>query len=75
MEIITLRVNESVFDKFSWLMSHFAENEIAIVNEIDATKLPQNSFDYISESQMKELEQISKNYKNGKRDDFVEYII
>lgn len=75
METITLKVNESVFDKFQWLMSHFSKNEIEVVNEVDVLKLSLNDFDYVSDTKMTELNQISKDYKSGNKDDFEEYVI
>jgi hypothetical protein len=36
---MTLKVDDSVFDKFQWLMSLFSSKEIEIVNEIDISKL------------------------------------
>ena len=75
METITLRVNDNVYDKFKWLMSHFSKNEIEVVNEIDTSKLSIKDFDYISDKKMSELKQISKDYKNGKKDDFEEYTL
>lgn len=73
MQTITLQVNESVYDKFQWLISHFSKNEIAIVNEIDTTKLLSQDFDYISLEKMGELKEISQEYKKGNRGDFEEY--
>ena len=52
MQTVTLKVDDSVFDKFQWLISHFSKNEIDIVNEIDATKLSLKDFDYISDEEM-----------------------
>jgi mRNA-degrading endonuclease RelE of RelBE toxin-antitoxin system len=67
VETITLKVNDSVFDKFQWLLSHFSKNEIDVVNAIDCSKLSLQDFDYISIEKMNELKQISSNYKNGER--------
>lgn len=75
METITLRVNESISDKFQWFLSHFSTSEVEIIKPIDVTKLSKDDFDYISESEMEELQKISNDYKNGKRDDFEEYLI
>ena len=75
MQTVTLKVDDSVFDKFQWLISHFSKNEIDIVNEIDATKLPLKDFDYISDEEMLKLKQISSDYKNDKKDDFEEYVV
>jgi len=75
MQTVTLNIDDSVFDKFQWLISHFSKNEIDIVNEIDALKLPIQDFDYISHEQMSELTKISSKYKNGNKDDFEEYIL
>ena len=52
MQIVTLKVEDSVFDKFQWLISHFLKNEIDIVNEIDCLKLKADDFDYISDAQL-----------------------
>ena len=73
METITLKVNDSVFDKFQWLISHFSKNEIEVVNEIDVSKLSIKDFDYISDEKMNKLKQASEDYKNGNKDDFDEY--
>ena len=75
METITLKVDDGIFEKFQWLMSHFSNDEVNIVNEIDVTKFPKNNFDFISYEKMEELNQISNDYKNGNKDDFEEYII
>ena len=75
MQTVTLKVDDSVFDKFQWLISHFSKNEIDIVNEIDATKLSLKDFDYISDEEMLKLKQISLDYKNDKKDDFEEYVV
>jgi hypothetical protein len=75
MQTVTLKVDDSVFDKFKWLISHFSKNEIDIVNEIDATKLSLKDFDYISDEEMLKLKQISSDYKNDKKDDFEEYVV
>ena len=75
MQTVTLKVDDSVFDKFQWLISHFSKNEIDIVNEIDATKLSLKNFDYISDEEMLKLKQISLDYKNDKKDDFEEYVV
>ncbi len=75
MQTVTLKVDDSVFDKFKWLISHFSKNEIDIVNEIDATKLSLKNFDYISDEEMLKLKQISLDYKNDKKDDFEEYVV
>lgn len=73
METITLKINESVFDKFQWLLSHFSKNEIDIVNEIDTAKLSIKDFDYVSNETLSALKMASNDFKNGKRDDFAEY--
>ena len=75
MQTVTLKVDDSIFDKFKWLISHFSKNEIDIVNEIDATKLSLKDFDYISDEEMLKLKQISSDYKNDKKDDFEEYVV
>jgi len=75
MHTVTLMVNESVFDKFQWLISQFSKKDIVIVDEIDPTKLPINHFDYISKEEMSEINQCVEDYKNGKRDDYVEYVV
>ena len=75
MQTVTLKVDDSVFDKFKWLISHLSKNEIDIVNEIDATKLSLKDFDYISDEEMLKLKQISSDYKNDKKDDFEEYVV
>ena len=75
MQTVTLKVDDSVFDKFQWLISHFSKNEIDIVNEIDATKLSLKDFDYISDEEMLKLKQISSDYKNDKKNDFEEYVV
>ena len=75
MQTVTLKVDDSVFDKFKWLISHFSKNEIDIVNEIDATKLSLKDFDYISDEEMLKLKQVSSDYKNDKKDDFEEYVV
>ncbi len=73
METITLKINESVFDKFQWLISHFSKNEIDIVNEIDVAKLSMKDFDYLSNETLSALKIASNDFKNGQREDFVEY--
>jgi len=73
METITLKINESVFDKFQWLISHFSKNEIDIVNEIDVAKLSMKDFDYLSSETLSALKTTSNDFKNGKREDFTEY--
>ncbi len=75
MHTVTLMVNESVFDKFQWLISQFSKKDIVIIDEIDPTKLPINHFDYISKEDMREINQSVEDYKNGKRDDYVEYLV
>lgn len=75
METITLKINESVFDKFQWLLSHFSKNEIDIVNEIDTAKLSTKDFDYVSNETLSALKTVSNDFKNGKRDDFAEYAL
>jgi len=32
---ITLKIDDSIFDKFKCLINHFSKNEVSIVNEID----------------------------------------
>ncbi|RBQ31097.1 hypothetical protein CRU92_09315 [Arcobacter sp. FW59] len=73
MKTITLKVDDSVFDKFHWLISHFSKNEVSIVNEIDVTKLDKKDFDYISKDDLDNLTKISTMYKNGDKKDFEEY--
>jgi len=75
METITLKVNDGIFDKFQWLISHFSKDEVNIVNEIDVSKFPHSDFDYISAQKMNELNQISDEYKSGNKDDFEEYVV
>ncbi len=75
MQTLTLKVNDSVFDKFKWLLSHFSKNEIEIVNEIDASKLSTDDFDYISEEELETFKKSASAYKNGKTDDFEEYSV
>lgn len=73
METITLKINESVFDKFQWLLSHFSKNEIDIVNEIDTAKLSTKDFDYVSNETLSELKTVSNDFKNGKRGYFFSF--
>ena len=68
MKTIKLNIDDSIFDKFQWLISHFSEDEINIIIE-------DNDFDYISKEKLKQLKQISENYKNGIKDDFEEYVV
>jgi len=35
MQTVTLNIDDSIFDKFRWLVSHFSNHEISIVNEIE----------------------------------------
>lgn len=45
METITLRVNESIYDKFQWFLSHFSTSEVEIIKPIDVTKLSKDDFE------------------------------
>ena len=74
MEIITLKVNDSVADKFRWLLGHFSKEEIDVVGNIDTTALSPTDFDYISDEQMSSLKNIANDYKQGSRGDFEEYV-
>lgn len=38
MQTITLQVDEKVSDKFLWLLNHFAQNEIKIINSTPEIK-------------------------------------
>ncbi|KIM07926.1 MAG: hypothetical protein KU38_10270 [Sulfurovum sp. FS08-3] len=67
MPTITLQVNDNVYEKFQWLLSHFHKDEIDIMHP------SKEEFDYISDEKMQELKNISNNYKSGKKDEFVEY--
>ena len=62
---MTLEINDNVFDKFKWLLSHFSNNEVKIIKEFD--------FDEIDDIKLEELKRISQDYKSGKREDFVKY--
>ena len=73
MQTITLKVHDTIFDKFQWLLKHFSPSEISIVNDIDSTKLTPNDFDYLSSEEIEELKSISQEYKMGEKDDFEEY--
>ncbi len=75
METITLRINESISDKFQWFLSHFSNSEVEVIRSIDVTKLSKDDFDYISEAEMNALKKISTDYKNGNKDEFEEYLI
>ena len=74
MKTITLKVDDSVFDKFHSLISQFSKNDITIVNEIDTTILNVKDFDYISNEELESLKDISKSFKSGNKEDFKEYI-
>jgi len=73
MQTITLQIENSIFDKFSWLLKHFSKNEIKIVNDIDLKKLSHDDFDFISENKLAEMKESTQNYKSGNQDDFEEY--
>ena len=73
MKTVTLEINETIFDKFRWLLGHFSADEIKIVTKFDSYQ--SDDFDYISEQTLKELKQSSLEYRNGNRDDFEEYIV
>jgi len=75
MQTVTLQINDNVFDKFQWLISHFSKNEIDIVNTVDTTHLSLNDFDYISNEQMLDIQKSSTEYKNGNKKDFEEYVV
>lgn len=64
--MITLRVDDSIADKFRWLIGQFSPDEVKIVK---------NDFDYISTDKLDELKKLSDAYKDGVRDDFEEYVV
>lgn len=33
MQIVTLQVEDSIYEKFSWLLNHFSKNEVKILEE------------------------------------------
>ncbi|CAA6810932.1 MAG: Unknown protein [uncultured Campylobacterales bacterium] len=63
MKTITIKIEDTIYDKFKWLLSHFTKDEAYIVED----------FDYISKEDIHKLEKISNEYKNGNRNDFEEY--
>lgn len=105
MQTITLNVNDTVYDKFQWFLSHFSKNELYIIeqkNTIDndieqishfdedfktilhgreeRISNPENygtlnDFDSISSEELKYCTKLSNDYKNGNRNDFVEYVL
>ena len=35
MQTVTLKVEDTVYEKFSWLLSHFSKNEIEVLDETE----------------------------------------
>jgi hypothetical protein len=35
MKTVTLKIDNSIYDKFCWLLSHFSKNEIQILEQSD----------------------------------------
>jgi hypothetical protein len=48
MQTVMLRVDDSVYDKFQWLISHFSKNEISVIDQIEM----------VSDEEQKDIENI-----------------
>lgn len=76
MKTITLHVDERVFDKFQWLLSHFKNDEIRLVGEADRKNLSEDEVDeHISAQELSALKEVSARYKSGDTSEFEEYIL
>ena len=73
MQTITLKLEDSISDKFLWLLNHFSKNEIKIVNDIDCKKLSQDDFDFISTEELESMKKSAQDYRDGNSDNFEEY--
>ena len=65
---LTINVKDSVVDKVLYLL----ENLKADVQIVSKT---QSDFDALSAEELKNLNKMSDEYKNGKRDEFEEYTV
>lgn len=64
---LTIDVKDSVLDKVLYIL----ENLKSDVKIIDKT----SSFDELSKTKLKKLNELSRKYKDGNKDDFEEYVL
>ncbi len=67
MQLI-ININDSVADKVLYILEN-------LKNDVEIIKKEPLDFDQISEEQIKKLKQLSQDYKNGNKEEFVEYKI
>jgi hypothetical protein len=34
MQMITLKVEDNIYEKFTWLLNHFTKNEVEVIEEV-----------------------------------------
>ncbi|MEA1956155.1 MAG: hypothetical protein U9N02_06635 [Campylobacterota bacterium] len=38
MQTVTLKIEDNIYEKFTWLLNHFSKNEVEIIDETDGLK-------------------------------------
>ena len=70
--LVTIDIKESALDKIMYLLENL-KSDVKIVGK--KQKDTKDSFDFISTEELDNCKRISNDYKNGNRNDFVEYIL
>ena len=65
---LTINVKDSVVDKVLYFLEHL-QGDVQIIQKNS------DDFDTISDEKLRELQKYSNDYKQGKKEDFEEYVL
>ncbi len=78
MRTVSLKIEDSVYDKVMYLLKLFPQKDVKIIQErvieeIDVVNLPKNHFDYMSEKELEDIDKLSKMIKDGDLSEFDDF--
>ena len=73
MKTITLQVDEKVQDKFEWLLSHFSNDEVKIIEQKEETERFEPVYDHIPTSKMMQMGKEHKDSSTDHQKEFEQY--
>ena len=73
MKTITLQIDDKVKEKFDWLLSHFSNDEVTIIEQKESAEEIEPAYEHIPTREMMQIEKEHKEGSTNHKKEFEQY--